>query len=170
MKRFLKISLCLVFAILLQSCNKNSPEYVAKKFLQNFFAGNFKEAKKYSDKPTAQILTLMENYGGVDLNKEKIGKVQVKITRVDKQEKDKAKVWFIIKEKGKSKEEAQEEQERSIDVRKVDGKWKVSMGKENTPKEELMKGKDHEHHEQEIIEDDITPEGDEIIEDDVFED
>ncbi|MBV7441464.1 DUF4878 domain-containing protein [Weeksellaceae bacterium TAE3-ERU29] len=114
--------LCSLFFV---SCSGNKPGTVAEKFLTNLEKGNFEEAKKYSDESTAKLLDMVISFGGEKLKEEiknKEGNApKIEIVRVEEND-DKATVYY--KEEGAEKE-------NKIDLKKIDGDWKVSMNKED---------------------------------------
>lgn len=132
MKR-ISIICMLLFGMFMTSCSKtNTPEFVAEKFLTAMEQANYEEAKKYCDEKTAQIISMVAS---VPAQKDKEPAKKVTITNVEKNkdDKNKAKVFYLVEG---------EEKEKSIDVVKIDGKWKVSMDKEN---KENGHGHDHGH-------------------------
>ncbi|MDO4228307.1 MAG: DUF4878 domain-containing protein [Capnocytophaga sp.] len=122
MKKILFIVMFFV-AFLITSCSSNSPKAVAEKFITAMENGDFEEAKKYADDSMGQLLGML---GGLekDLQKEK-EKKKITITRAE-EDGDKAKVFYKVEG---------EEKEKDIDLKKVDGKWKVTFNKENANKE-----------------------------------
>ena len=133
MKRglFLVMLLCSLFFI---SCSGNKPGTVAEKFLTNMESGNFEDAKKYCDESTGKLLDMIIGLGGEkmkeDIEKNKGNIPEIKITRVEEKD-DKATVYY---------KQGEEEKESKLDLKKVDGDWKVSIDKESG-KEDL--GHDH---------------------------
>ncbi|VDH05947.1 Lumazine-binding domain [Bergeyella zoohelcum] len=119
------------------ACNSgNSPKSVATKFLEHVNKGEFEEAKKYCDGPTADLMGMINSFGGNTMKEElaKKGKdKKLEIIRVEEKD-DKAKVYY---KEGKGKEE-------SLDLKKIDGKWKVSINKEDKKKEGIPSMKDAE--------------------------
>ena len=141
----------LTFSLLLVSCSSNNPKVVAEKFLKAVNKLDFAEAKKYCDKDTQDLLSLMESFSkGEEAEKAKTNAHDDDfiITKVEENG-DKAKVYYKTKES---------EKETSIDLKKVDGKWLVSINKEQGMKEQG--GGAHNHDEDDINipeEDDTTP-------------
>ncbi|GIJ95182.1 DUF4878 domain-containing protein [Capnocytophaga stomatis] len=120
--------LTVFLALLTASCSGDSPKSVAEKFLTAMENQNFEEAKKYSDDSMKQLLTMLDDMPKE--NNKKAENAKVKVTKVEK-EGDKAKVFYIIE----SSEIEGESKEQSIDLKKIDGKWKVSFNKEDANKE-----------------------------------
>lgn len=127
MKKLFFIS-ALFLAFLVTSCSNNSPKVVAEKFLTEMENQNFEEAKKYADDSMQQLLTMLN--GMPKDNNKKAENVKVKVVRVEENG-DKAKAFYIVE----GKEVEGESKEQSIDLKKVDGKWKVSFNKEDANKE-----------------------------------
>lgn len=129
MKRlFLIPMLFLVF--LVTSCSSNSPKVVAEKFLTEMENQNFEEAKKYADDSMKQLLSMLD--GMPKGNNKKAENVKVKVVRVEENG-DKAKAFYIVE----GNDVEGESKEQNIDLKKVDGKWKVSFNKEDTNKEDM---------------------------------
>lgn len=127
-KVFFGFALFLMFVM--SSCSDNSPKSVAQKFLSAMENQEFKEAEKYSDESMKQLLDMLDQMPK-DNNK-KAENAKVKVTRVEEKG-DKAKVFYIVE----SKEIKGEVKEQSIDLKKVDGQWKVSFNKEDMNKEDM---------------------------------
>lgn len=122
------------FGFLASCSNDNDPEAVAEKFLNHVNKGEFKEAKEYCDEQTAQLIGMMESMvaGKKDEMKNADAKVEIISSEIKD---DKATVKY--KTTG-GKEAATTEQ--SLQLVKVDGKWKVTIDKENMNKEGGAKG------------------------------
>lgn len=124
----------LVLGALVTSCSKsNTPEFVAEKFLTAMESANYPEAKKFCDEKTGQIVDMLAGIPISEKDKKAPKKVTINRVEEDKEDKNKAKVFYSVEG---------EEKEKSIDVVKIDGKWKVSLNKES--KEE---GHSHDHEE-----------------------
>ncbi|RIY36084.1 lumazine-binding protein [Capnocytophaga canis] len=115
----------LFVAFLVTSCSNNSPKSVAEKFLTSMENSDFEEAKKYADDSMQQMLGMLSGMGK-ELPKGK-EKKKVTITKVE-EDGDNAKAFYKVEG---------EEEEKSIDLKKVDGKWKVTFNKENSNKENM---------------------------------
>ena len=61
MKKIL-FTFSLLVCLLLASCSGNSPKVVAEKFLKAINKADFKEAKKYCDKETAEFIGVLEGF------------------------------------------------------------------------------------------------------------
>ena len=109
------------------SCsNSNSPEAVAEKFLNHMANANFAEAKKLCDQETASIIGMLESMGG-DVDTEGTNeKIEIISSEING---DTAVVTYTS---------SLEEGEKSVDLKKIEGEWKVSFDKENQAKEEGM--------------------------------
>jgi len=116
------LSFFLLGSLLLVSCSGNSSKDVAEKFMKALSSFDFKEAQKYCDEPTAKMLAPLEVFANAIPESEKKAK-NVTITKVEENG-DTAKAFY--KEEGS-------EAEKSFDLKKVDGKWVVSAGKEALP-------------------------------------
>ncbi|GIM61716.1 DUF4878 domain-containing protein [Capnocytophaga canis] len=115
----------LFVAFLVTSCSNNSPKSVAEKFLTSMENSDFEEAKKYADDSMQQMLGMLSGMGK-ELPKGN-EKKKVTITKVE-EDGDNAKAFYKVEG---------EEEEKSIDLKKVDGKWKVTFNKENSNKENM---------------------------------
>ena len=129
------LSLFLIGSLMLTSCSGNSPKAVAEKFMTAVNANNFDEAGKYCDEQTSQLLkSLNELMKAVPKDNGKNDQLfeGFKITKVEENG-DKAKVFYTTKDSNGK--------ENALDLKKVDGKWIVSMNKENKEN-----GGGHDHH------------------------
>ncbi|WP_454989406.1 DUF4878 domain-containing protein [Capnocytophaga sputigena] len=136
------LSLFLIGSLMLTSCSGNSPKAVAEKFMTAVNANNFEEAGKYCDAQTSQLLKslneLMKSVPSSDAKNEQLFK-GFKITKVEENG-DKAKVFYTTEDSNGK--------ETALDLKKVDGKWIVSMNKENkengAPHDHNHDGHDHD--------------------------
>lgn len=117
----------LMFSLLVAvSCQKEEgPEDVAEKFLTHISKAEFKEAKEFCDEKSAGFLDMMA--GMVGDNKpsdEEAGTVEILKSEINE---DKAKVTY---------KNSNEEGEKSLDLTKIDGKWLVTINKEDQNKEQ----------------------------------
>lgn len=113
------------------SCsNSNSPEAVAEQFLNHMADANFAEAKKLCDTETASIIGMLESMGGDVDAAGSDEKIEIVSSEIDG---DTAVVKYTS---------SLEEGEKSLDLKKIEGEWKVSFDKENQAKEEGMEGMD----------------------------
>ena len=119
------LSLFLIGSLMLTSCSGNSPKTVAEKFMTAVNANNFDEAGKYCDAQTSQLLKsfseFMKSVPSSDAKNEQLFK-GFKITKVEENG-DTAKVFYTTEDSSGK--------ENALDLKKVDGKWIVSMNKEN---------------------------------------
>ena len=119
---------------MLVSCSGNGPEGVAKKFVELTTQGEFGEAKKYCDEKTGQLLGMAESMIPADKKAEaKKQKVNVEIISSEIKD-DTAKVKYRATVEG-DKAGSENSGEKTLDLVKVDGKWKVTIDKENGDKE-----------------------------------
>ena len=134
MKKIL-FTFSLLVCLLLASCSGNSPKVVAEKFLKAINKLDFAEAKKYCDKETAEFIGVLEGFSKGEKAKPEDIK-SFTITKVE-EDGDKAKVYY--KSEGSDKEE-------SLDLKKVDGKWLVSINKDQGNKENGATGEEGDDH------------------------
>lgn len=123
----------LSFSFFVSCSNDSNPEAVAEKFLNHINNGEFAEAKEYCDEPTAQLIGMMESVMGGKKDEMKNLNAKAEIISSEVNE-DKA----TVKYKTTSTKEPNAV-EQSLQLVKVDGKWKVSIDKENANKEGGMK-------------------------------
>ena len=117
--------------VTLTSCsNEGNPEAVAEKFLNHINNGEFAEAKEYCDEQTASLIGMMESMAGDKKNELKDSGVKTEIISSEVKE-DKATVKY--KSTGGTKGATGAEQ--TLNLIKVDGKWKVTIDKENANKD-----------------------------------
>ena len=149
--RKILLTFSLLLGLFLVSCSSNNPKVVAEKFLKAVNKLDFAEAKKYCDKDTQDLLSLMESFSkGEEAEKAKTNAHDddFTITKVEENG-DKAKVYYKTKES---------EKETSIDLKKVDGKWLVSINKEQGMKEQGLQGHDHDNEgDTDLPEEDTAP-------------
>ena len=117
------------FGFLASCSNDSNPEAVAEKFLNHVNKGEFKEAKEYCDEQTAQMIGMMEGLVAGTENEMKKSDAKVEIISSEVKD-DKATVKYKITS---SKEPVGVEQ--PLQLVKVEGKWKVTIDKENANKE-----------------------------------
>ena len=114
MKKILFLFLITVFAI---SCGTGgSPESVAKNFTENLAKGNYTEAKKYATESSGQMIDLLATLGGEIKNSDSNFKFKATSEEIDGNE---ATVYYIN----------EDGEEDTVELVKVDGKWKVSISK-----------------------------------------
>lgn len=119
----------LSFSFFVSCSNDSNPEAVAEKFLNHVNKGEFTEAKEYCDEQTASLIGMMESMAAGKKDEMKNSGVKIEIVSSEVNE-DKA----VVKYKstgGKADASA----EQSLNLVKVDGKWKVTIDKENANKE-----------------------------------
>lgn len=115
MKKYLMIfSIAASLGLILSSCqSKNTPEYVADKFLTHLSNGEFEEASVYATEQTGQMLSMADAFAG-DMMEER-GKHDDLTCEI---EGDKAICTYKIGD-----------EIDSIDLVKQDGKWLVHQDK-----------------------------------------
>ena len=123
MKRFLlSYSALLLAAVLVVSCNKNSPKEVATTWLNSFYHMDYEAAKKVSTEDTKNIISQMQQLTAMVSDSMKKDMKRTTITVKDVQEKgDTAVATYTISE-SPTKEE-------KLDLVKKDGKWLVAFNK-----------------------------------------
>ena len=122
-----KYFLLLILSLFMVACSGNSPKSVASDFLTALNKGDIDEAKKYCDASTADLLDLVGRLAKNKIKEEAKGG-KFTITKVE-EDGDAAKVYYTMD---------QEEKEKSLDLKKIDGKWKVTIKKEDAKKEEKL--------------------------------
>lgn len=127
MKKSFFSLLALAFITLVAACGgSESPKSVAEKFLQATSELKFEDAKKYCTPETGKFLDMMSSLTSMMPDSAKNKKSKFEMVSEDIKE-DVATVVYT--ENGKP-------DQQSIKLKKVEGKWLVSMGKED------MKNKD----------------------------
>jgi hypothetical protein len=125
MKKLLSL-LLIAGSLLLVSCSSDSPKTVVEKFTKAMSEGDYATAKKYADKQTVELLGALEAMAKI--SPEEVAKTtketkelykSFEVTKVEENG-DTAKVYTKT---------AQGEGE-TYDLKKEDGKWRVSMKKE----------------------------------------
>lgn len=117
------LSLLLAVSLVMESCNHSSPKVTAKKFLEAVKNNNYEEAKKYATKDSEQMLNMLSSFSSVmpQSYKDKMRNSHIDIK--DVQEKDGiATVTYVNSE---------EKKEETLQLKKVEGKWKVVLSKDN---------------------------------------
>lgn len=104
------------------ACKKNTPSYVALQFLQAINNNDFTKAKKYCTENTKKIMEVMESMAKM-IPKEQLNKGKVKENIIVLREEIAGNTALIIYKTSKSDKEEQ------LKMKKVDGKWLVSMDK-----------------------------------------
>lgn len=135
MKKFKSLFvLCFVsLSLLLTSCkNENTPEAVTEKFVTLIQQGKITEAKELCDGKTKSTLSMVEGMIEEGLQKAKSeGKKFEGITILSSEiDGDKAVVKYRKNGVG-----ADSEKESSMDLKKIDDVWKISLNKEGANKE-----------------------------------
>lgn len=117
--------LLLFVVFLVVACSFTAaPEDVALKFLDATAEFRFEEAKEYCDEDTAKFLDLAAGY--IKMSNEQPESLDFFITETEI-DGDKASVSYTT---------SKSTDEQTVYLRKVEGDWKVSMGKENLEKEQ----------------------------------
>jgi hypothetical protein len=116
------ISILLFAALLLTSCNKNTPKEVASAWLNCFWKLDYDGAKKYSTEETKNLLMQVEYLANAvsDSDKKEMKKLVIDIKNV-KEEGDKAVVTYTMSESA--------DKEQYLNLVKVKGQWQVMFTK-----------------------------------------
>jgi hypothetical protein len=115
MKRFLMVAGILCVAFFLVSCGGDDPSSVAKKFYEAVEKGDTNAVERYSNAETAAMIAALGEKAS-----ETAGS-RGKITDASEKSNDGEKAVVVLTFADGDTEE--------LDLVKVDGKWKVSMGK-----------------------------------------
>lgn len=118
---FLKAGTAIVVAFLVACSGGDSPKGVAKNFLKAYSKADFEGAKKYGTEETGKLLDMLSGFSKMMPDTVKNKEVETDITS-EKIDGDKATVTY--KEDGK-------DVGQTLNLVKVDGKWKVAMSKDN---------------------------------------
>ncbi|HEU4496198.1 MAG TPA: DUF4878 domain-containing protein [Flavobacterium sp.] len=120
----------LSFSLFASCSNDSNPEAVAEKFLNHVNKGEFAEAKEYCDEQTASLIGMMESMAAG--KKEELKKNDGKIEIISSEIKDDK---ATVKYKTVGGKAPASDKEQSLSLVKVDGKWKVTINKEDANKE-----------------------------------
>lgn len=124
MKKLFSVLALLSLTLFVSCSGGDSPESVAEKFIMATSKGEFEEAKKYCDENTASMIGMMAGAMG-EKEKEEAKKMEVKMDVISTDIKDDT---AVVKYKMTAKGETSPEQK--MDLKKVDGEWKVTINKE----------------------------------------
>lgn len=117
-----------IAAVVLVACGgvENTPESVAKAYMEKVKQMDFEGAKAHADESTGKILDMMKSMEGMMPEEEKEKAKKSEITKVECEEpkEDKTKCTCTIKDA------EGEESTETVDMKKVDGNWKVHMEKD----------------------------------------
>lgn len=127
MKQIKLFAVAAIVSLSLFSCSGNSPEASAEKFLTLTQQGEFAEAKEYCTEQTGALLTMAEGMVGDKKAEIKEKNKNLKVNIVSSEIKGDSVAVVKYKVAGG---EASDAGEKSLDLKKVDGKWKVHMNKE----------------------------------------
>ncbi len=124
MKKLFSVLAILSLTLFVSCSGGGTPESVAEKFILASSKGDFEEAKKYCDEKTGSMLGMMAGSMS-EKDKEEAKKMDVKFEVVSSDVKEET---AVVKYKMTAKGETSPEQ--SMDLKKVDGDWKVTINKE----------------------------------------
>lgn len=128
-KVLLSLSVALLCAFTMVSCNSNSPKGTAEKFLNSFYHMEYKDAKEVATEDTKKMLDMIEQFSAIsiaDSNKQNAKKVKIEIGEV-KEMGDSATVMYTTSDN---------KQPQKVNLVKQNGKWLVKWSKEDTMGEE----------------------------------
>ncbi len=143
MKKIFSVLAAAVIAFAFTSCGSdaNTPEKVAEKFLNHIAKSEYKEAKELATGDAVKTIETLESFASMsEMGGEKPEAKEVKIENMKCDTKEDA-ASCTYKQDGK---------DGSIDLKKVDGNWKVS----NFPKE--AGSNEDEGDEEDVVTDDST--------------
>lgn len=145
----LKVALLGVLLFNVSCTKENEVEEVASKFLTHINNFEFKEAKEYCDEKTGSMIGMLESLSAMAKDLPKEDKATFKIT--GSEIKDNVATVKYSQTKGN------ETKEETLILKKIDGKWKVSMNKEDANKED-GKVPNTEMGDSEMVEDTLVEE------------
>lgn len=126
MNRILKTFVIALLSAVITSCGGgDSPKSVAENFLKAMNKMDFETAKKYGSEDTGKLLDMMSSFA--KLMPDSAKKERSFEMKDEKINGDKATVTYVS---------SGEEGEQTVSLIKVDGKWKVAMGKDSMNDEE----------------------------------
>ena len=119
MKKLFSVLAILSLTLFVSCSGGGSPESVAEKFLGHMSKAEYEEAKKYCDESTASMMSDMAAMPSEQ--KEEVKKMDMKIEVISSDVKDDtAAVKYKMTPKGGTP------QEQTMNLKKVDGDWKVT--------------------------------------------
>lgn len=128
MKRSKIIFLLSLCCLLLAGCSENTPQAVAKAYCKAVFNSDFKKAKSLCTPETEEALDLVAGLTKKEeLERMKAAEKEFYIVDYTLDEKEgtaKVMIKVTLKEKGAEKPEVMDQK---IELKKVDGKWKVVL-------------------------------------------
>lgn len=110
-------------AVVFSSCSQNSPEPVAKKWLNSFYHMDYETAKTVSTDETKKVIAMFQQLAvnSSDSDKEQLKRIKVEIKNV-KTEGDKSTVTYVTSDNPK---------DQTIHLVKQNGKWLVQWTKQD---------------------------------------
>ena len=124
MKRiFTSLIAVAALAVILVSCNTNSPKGVAEKWLTSFYHMDYEAAKEVSTEQTKSMLDMMQSFSAMmaDSAKAEAKKIKVDVKDV-KEEGDKATVTYTT---------SSTPTDQTLNMVKENGKWLVQFSKQD---------------------------------------
>ncbi len=130
MKQLFRFSIVLSVLFIFSACTTPGPNQVAENFLIHFFNGEYDKAKKYATPETKELLLYMQNEKDNLPAEEKAQLEALKSVEVSDfvcemgDNKKTATCSFVVQDT-----KSGDQQDGEVDLRKVDGKWKVHLTK-----------------------------------------
>jgi len=129
------LALLLLSSVVFFSCSSSEkPEDVAKQFTKAMNEQKWEEANKLSDDNTKGLIKMMQSFsamGGAAISKDSADKLNAQVEFVKSEVKDSTAIVYF-----KDKVSSSEQQ---LTLKKINGKWLVSMKKESMKKESMKK-------------------------------
>jgi len=125
MSIFKKVNAALIILFLVSCGGGDSPKSVAENFLKAMNKMDYETAKKYGSEDTGRLLDMMSGFANMIPDSARQEKsFEIKNEKIDG---DKATVTYV---------QSGEVGEQTLDLVKIDGKWKVAMSKDSMNGEE----------------------------------
>ena len=124
MKRiFTSLIAVAALAVMMVSCNTNSPKGVAEKWLTSFYHMDYEAAKQVSTEQTKSMLDMMQSFSAMMADSAKTEAKKIKVTVKDvKEEGDKATVTYTT---------SVAPTDQTLNMVKENGKWLVQFSKQD---------------------------------------
>lgn len=134
MKALKLIVLAAVFSLIMGGCSSSKPETVAKDFLKAMYTGEFEKAASYCTESASAMMEMFSETDAETLKALKESNPKIKVTSVEiSDDGESAEVGVTVKdyyEFGFGEVEfVEEEEEDDVDLKLVDGEWKVDISK-----------------------------------------
>ncbi len=137
-KNLVKFTTLLVVSFMIACSGGSGPKSVAENFLKATQAEKFDDAKKYCTDETGKLLDMMSSFAKMGDKDKKEKKEEKKFTMgEEKIDGDNASVTY--------KMEGKDAVEQTIKMKKVEGKWKVAISKDDMSKKDGAAPKEGEN-------------------------